>query len=204
MITTSLLQQPLVIIQGSKSLNRILSENYKRTRQGVSAVLLSYIYYYIQSVLRLCFYCISYPKVYVSSISAPCVHHVVVMQLTCSLTSSSKLFLTSLDFSSIQTLLDPLSRSKTVCYKTRVWTDFGQGQGQPNIYKYYNYQSTTDKEIGDRHMTWKSCDRGQNGLEELRVQKDREESRRSQGQEMTSRDMGSSWCTHGVHMYSGD
>ena len=21
---------------------------------------------------------------------------------------------------------------------------------------------------------------------------------------MTSRDMGSSWCTHGVHMYSGD
>ena len=26
------------------------------------------------------------------------------------------------------------------------------------------YQSTTDKEIGDRHMTWKSCDRVQSGL----------------------------------------
>jgi len=24
------------------------------------------------------------------------------------------------------------------------------------------------------------------------------------GLEMTSRDIGSSWCTHGVHMYSGD
>ena len=66
-----------------------------------------------------------------------------------------------------------------------------------------NYQSTTDIGLG-RHVTWKSCDRVQSGLEGLRVQKDREESRRGQGQEMMSRDMGFSWCTHGVHMYSGD
>ena len=66
-----------------------------------------------------------------------------------------------------------------------------------------NYQSTMDIGLG-RHVTWKSCDRVQSGLEGLRVQKDREESRRNQGQEMTSRDMGSSWCTHDVHMYSGD
>ena len=86
-----------------------------------------------------------------------------------------------------------------LCYKTRVWTDFGQGQGQPDIYKYYNYQSTTDIGLGDKHVTWKSCDRVQNGLEGSgRVQ------RQSQGQKITSRDMGSSWCTHGVHMYSGD
>ena len=30
-----------------------------------------------------------------------------------------------------------------------------QGQGQDSG----NYQSTTDIELGDRHMTWKSCDR---------------------------------------------
>ena len=44
-----------------------------------------------------------------------------------------------------------------------------------------NYQSTMDIGLG-RHVTWKSCDRVKSGLEELRVQKDREESRRSQGQ----------------------
>ena len=66
------------------------------------------------------------------------------------------------------------------------------------------YQSTTDIGLGDRHVTWKSCGIVQSGLEGLRVQKDREESRWSQGQKMMSRDMGSSWCTHGVHMYSGD
>ena len=39
------------------------------------------------------------------------------------------------------------------------------------------YQSTMDKGIGDRHVTWKSCDRVQSSLEGLRVQKDWEESR---------------------------
>ena len=68
-----------------------------------------------------------------------------------------------------------------------------------------NYQSTTDIGLGDRHVTWKvmwySLERSgrTQGLEGSgRVQ------RWSQGQEMTSRDKGSSWCTHGVHMYSGD
>ena len=79
-----------------------------------------------------------------------------------------------------------------------------QGQGQwTGIGQQYNYQSTTDIGLGDRHVTWKSCGislersgRTQ-GLEGSgRVQ------RGSQGQEMTSRDMGSSWCTHGVRMYS--
>ena len=81
------------------------------------------------------------------------------------------------------------------CYKTRVWTDFGQGQGQPDIYKYYNYQSTMDKEIGE-HVTWKSCDRSQSGLER---------SRRTQGLEgVRVRDdvkghgflMVYTWCAH--------
>ena len=86
------------------------------------------------------------------------------------------------------------------CYKTKVWTDFrvrvsGQRQDSSIL------QSTTD---GDRHVTWKSCDRVQSSLEGLRVQKDREESRQELGLGMTSRDMGSSWCTHSVHMYSGD
>ena len=67
-----------------------------------------------------------------------------------------------------------------------------------------NYQSTTDIGLGDRHMIWKSYNIVQSGLEGLRVQKDREEFRWSQGQEMTSRDMSSSWCTHSVHIYSGD
>ena len=60
-----------------------------------------------------------------------------------------------------------------------------------------NYQSTTDKGIEDRHVTWKSCNKSlkrsgrTQGLEGLgRVQ------RWSQGQEMMSRDKSSSWCAH--------
>jgi len=91
-----MLWQPLVTKTNSntsnKSLNRILSGDYKRTWQGVSAELLLYIYYYIWSVLWLCFYYASYPKVHASSMSAPCVHHEVAMWLTCSLTLSSRLF----------------------------------------------------------------------------------------------------------------
>ena len=43
---------------------------------------------------------LTFSKVYVSSMSAPCVYYEVVMWLTCFLTSSSRLFLASLDFSS--------------------------------------------------------------------------------------------------------
>ena len=68
------------------------------------------------------------------------------------------------------------------CYKTKVWTDFGQGQGQPDIDKIVFYQSTTGEEIEvEEHVTQKLCDIVQSGLEELRVQKDREESRSELG-----------------------
>ena len=81
-----------------------------------------------------------------------------------------------------------------MCYKTSVWTDFRQGQGQDRNRTVVYYQSTMDGE----HMTWKLCDRVQSGLERLgRVQKELELG-------MMSRDMGSSWCTHGMYMYSGD
>ena len=49
-------------------------------------------------------------------------------------------------------------------------------------------------------MTWKSCDRGQSGLEELRVQKDQEESR--EGDRVRSDIKGQgflmvhTWCMH--------
>ena len=43
-----------------------------------------------------------------------------------------------------------------------VWTDFGQGQGQPDINRQYYYQSTTEEE----HMTWKLCDKSWNSLEQ--------------------------------------
>ena len=36
----------------------------------------------------------------------------------------------------------PEEYGKQQCYKTSVWTDFGQGQGQPDIDKQYYYQST--------------------------------------------------------------
>ena len=76
----------------NKSLSRILSEDHKRTRQGIPAVLLPYLYYYMWSMLQLCFYYASYPKVHVSFMSAPYIHHVVAIWLTCSLTSLSRLF----------------------------------------------------------------------------------------------------------------
>jgi len=53
-------------------------------------------------------------------------------------------------------------------------------------------------------VTWKSCDRVWNGLKGLRVQKDREESRSELGLGVMLRNMGSLWCTHDMHMYSGD
>ena len=73
----------------------------------------------------------------------------------------------------------------------------GLGLGQSKDIVVVFYQFTTDKGIGDRHMTWKLCDRIQSGLEGLRVQKEL-------GLGVTSRDMGSSWCRHSVYMYSGD
>ena len=60
-------------------------EDHKRTRQGVSAELLSYIYK-LHMVHATNNY--SYPKVHASSMSAPCVHHEIAMQLTCFLISS--------------------------------------------------------------------------------------------------------------------
>ena len=61
-----------------------------------------------------------------------------------------------------------------------------------------NYQSTTD--IGlERHVTWKSCDRVQSGLEGLRVQKDREESRWSRVRSDVKGHgflMVYTWCAH--------
>jgi len=83
----------------NKSLNRISSGDHKRTRQEISTRLLSYIYYYMWFMLWLHFYCTSYPKVHVSSMSAPFVHHEVTMWLTCFLISSSRLFPTSLNSS---------------------------------------------------------------------------------------------------------
>ena len=50
--------------------------------------------------------------------------------------------------------------NSSICYKTSVWTNFRvrvSRQKQDSSY----YQSTTEEE----HMTWKSCDRVQNGLE---------------------------------------
>jgi len=46
--------------------------------------LLPYLYYYMWSVLWLRFYCTSHSKVHASSMSTPCIHYVVAMQLTCS------------------------------------------------------------------------------------------------------------------------
>jgi len=76
--------------------------NYKRTWQGVSARLILYLYYYMWSMLWLHFYCASYPKVYTSSISAPYIYHEVAMWLTYFLTLLSRLFLTSLNSSSVK------------------------------------------------------------------------------------------------------
>ena len=83
----------------NKSLSRISSGDHKRTQQGVPIVLLPYLYYYMWPMLQLYFYCAFYSKVHVSSMSTPCVHYVVAMWLTCSLTLSSRLFPTSLDCS---------------------------------------------------------------------------------------------------------
>ena len=52
------------------------------------------------------------------------------------------------------------------CYKTSVWTDFGQDQGQDRYRQWYYYQSTIEK----GHVTWKSHEmmsQAQSGLERL-------------------------------------
>ena len=41
-------------------------------------------------------------------------------------------------------------------------------------------------------------------IESKAVWKDQEEFRSEIGLEVTSRDIGSSWCIHSVHMYNGD
>ena len=53
------------------------------------------------SVLQLHFYYTTYSKVHVSFMSTQCIHYEIAVWLTCSLMSSSRLFLTSLDSSSL-------------------------------------------------------------------------------------------------------
>jgi len=83
------LWQPLVITTNNntsnKSLNRISSGNHKRTRQEVSTELLSYLYKLHMVHTTNNYSC---PNVHVLSMSAPCIHHEVVIQLICSLMSS--------------------------------------------------------------------------------------------------------------------
>ena len=56
-----------------------------------------------------------------------------------------------------------------------------------------------DKGLGDRHVTWKSCDKS---LERSRrIGKSLE---LELGLGVTSRDKGSLWCTHSVCMYDRD
>ena len=76
-------QRP-IITQGSKSLSRISNGDHKRTQQGVSAELLSYLYKLHMVHATNNYSC---PNVHVLSMSAPYVHHEIAMLLTCSLTS---------------------------------------------------------------------------------------------------------------------
>ena len=75
-----MLWQPLVTMTNSntsnKSLSRILSGNHKRTRQGVSAGLLSYLYklHIVHATNNY-----SCPNVHVLFMSVPCVHHEIAM-----------------------------------------------------------------------------------------------------------------------------
>ena len=85
------------------------------------------------------------------------------------------------------------------CYKTRVQTDFGQGQGQLDIDEQYYYQSTTDGE----HVTWKSCDISQSSLEQSGRTQGLEGSGRVQRRVRVRNDvkgqeflMVYTWCTH--------
>ena len=72
------LQRP-IITQSSKSLSRILSRDYKRTQQGVSAKLLSYLYRLHMVCATNNYFC---PNVHASSISALYVYYKVAVQLT--------------------------------------------------------------------------------------------------------------------------
>jgi len=81
--------QPLVTITNSntnnKSLNKISSEDYKRTQQGVSAGLLLYLYKLHMVHAMNNYFC---PNVHVLSMNAPCIHHEVAMQVIYSLVLS--------------------------------------------------------------------------------------------------------------------
>jgi len=89
----------------SKSLSRISSGKHElcnlqeNSTKNYNCILPTIYMKSSWSVLRLHFYCAIYPKVHVSSMSTPCVHHEIAMWLICSLISSSRLFLTSLDSS---------------------------------------------------------------------------------------------------------
>ena len=84
-----------------------LCNSQKNSTKNYNHILSTIYMKFSQSMLQLCFYCATYPQVHVSSMSAPCIHHEVAMQLTCSLISSFRLFPTSYDSSSPQTLLGP-------------------------------------------------------------------------------------------------
>jgi len=77
-----MLWQPLVTKTNkntnNKSLSRISSGDYKRTQQGISAGLLSYLYKLHMVHATNNYSC---PNVHVSSMSAPCVHHEIAIQL---------------------------------------------------------------------------------------------------------------------------
>ena len=84
-----LLWQPLVTMTDSntsnKSLSKISSKNHKRTQQRVSAELLPYLYKLHMVHATNNYSC---TNVHVSSMSTPCIHHEVAIQLTHSLMSS--------------------------------------------------------------------------------------------------------------------
>ena len=88
-ISTYLLWQPLVTMTNNntnnKSLSRISSGDHKRTQQGVSARLLSYLYKLHMVHATNNYSC---PNVHASSMSTLYVHYEIAIQLICSLISS--------------------------------------------------------------------------------------------------------------------
>ena len=83
------LVQWLIAALTSKALSRLSSRNFTRELNKESLLYCYFIYTFTNGP---CYDCAFYPKVHASSMSAPCIHHVVVMWLTCSLTSLSRLF----------------------------------------------------------------------------------------------------------------
>jgi len=102
---TYVLWQPLdqcpIAALTSKSQKQISSEKHelcnsqKNSTKNYNCILPTIYMKSSWSMLQLYFYCATYPKVHVSSMSALCIHHEVAMWLTCSLTSSFRLFPTS-------------------------------------------------------------------------------------------------------------